>query len=43
LSGSGGGCVLEELYDRNRGNFDLRTVEKAYYQRYRVENDVGDW
>jgi len=35
--------ILEELRDRNPGEFDLRTVEKAYYQRYRVENDVGDW
>jgi Fe-S-cluster formation regulator IscX/YfhJ len=35
--------ILEELRDRNPGDFDLRTVEKAYYQRYRIENDVGDW
>ena len=35
--------ILEELRDRNSGDSDLRTVEKAYYQRYRVENDVGDW
>ncbi|WP_248897039.1 hypothetical protein [Haloplanus halobius] len=35
--------ILAELRDRNPGGFDLRTVEKAYYQRYRVENDVGDW
>ncbi|QSG14369.1 hypothetical protein [Halapricum desulfuricans] len=35
--------ILEELHDRNPGGFDLRTVEKAYYQRYRIENDVGDW
>ncbi|WP_255470553.1 hypothetical protein [Halorubrum sp. CBA1125] len=35
--------ILKELRDRNPGDFDLRTVEKAYYQRYRVENDVGDW
>lgn len=35
--------ILEELRDRNPGDFHLRTVEKAYYQRYRVENDVGNW
>lgn len=35
--------ILEALRDRNPGDFDLRTVEKAYYQRYRVENDVGDF
>lgn len=27
--------LLTELRDRNPGEFDLRTVEKAYYQRYR--------
>ncbi|SEH59425.1 hypothetical protein SAMN05192561_11057 [Halopenitus malekzadehii] len=35
--------ILAELRERNPGDFDLRTVEKAYYQRYRVENDVGNW
>lgn len=35
--------ILAALRDRNPGDFDLRTVEKAYYQRYRVENDVGNW
>jgi len=35
--------ILAELRDRNPGGFDLRTVEKAYYQRYRDEHDVGDW
>jgi len=35
--------ILAELRDRNPGDFDLRTVEKAYYQKYRVENGVGDW
>jgi len=35
--------ILAELRDRNLGDFDLRTIEKAYYQKYRVENDVGDW
>jgi len=35
--------ILAELSERNPGDFDLRTVEKAYYQRYRIENDVGDW
>lgn len=31
-----------ELHIANR-HFDFRPVEKAYYQRHRVENDVGDW
>jgi hypothetical protein len=35
--------ILAELRERNPGTFDLRTVEKAYYQKYRVENDVGSW
>lgn len=35
--------ILEELRDRNPGDFDLRTVEKAYYQKYRVENGIGDF
>ncbi|WP_280535411.1 hypothetical protein [Halopenitus sp. POP-27] len=35
--------ILKELRDRNPGGFDLRTVEKAYYQRYRDEHGVGDW
>lgn len=35
--------ILAELRDRNPGDFDLRTVEKAYYQRYRDEYDAGDW
>jgi len=35
--------ILAELRDRNPGHFDLRTIEKAHYQKYRVENDVGDW
>jgi hypothetical protein len=25
------------------GGYDLRTVEKAYWKRYTVENDVGNW
>lgn len=32
--------ILEELRDRNPGAFDLRTVEKAYYQRYRVQEGL---
>lgn len=32
--------LLEELRDRNPGDFDLRTVEKAYYRRYQEENDI---
>ncbi|ADQ66914.1 hypothetical protein GL213_06645 [Halogeometricum borinquense] len=32
--------LLSELRDRNPGGFDLRTVEKAYYQRYREENGI---
>lgn len=35
--------ILEALRDRNPDDFALRTVEKAYYQKYRVENDVGDF
>lgn len=33
--------LLSELRDRNPGAFDLRTVEKAYYQRYREENGIA--
>ncbi len=33
--------LLSELHDRNPGGFGLRTVEKAYYQRYREENDIA--
>jgi hypothetical protein len=32
--------LLSELRDRNPGGFELRTVEKAYYQRYREENGI---
>jgi len=35
--------ILQELQNRNPGEFNLRTVEKAYYQKYRVENEVGDF
>lgn len=35
--------ILDELRDRNPGDYDLRTVEKAYWMRYTVENSVGDW
>ena len=35
--------ILDELRDQNPGNFDLRTVEKAYYQKYRDAHDVGRW
>jgi hypothetical protein len=35
--------ILQELRDRNPGGYHLRTVEKAYWKRYTVENDVGDW
>jgi hypothetical protein len=35
--------ILEELQTRNPGEFNLRTVEKAYYQKYRVENEVGNF
>lgn len=35
--------TLEELRKRNPGDFDLRTVEKAYYQNYRDEHGVGRW
>jgi len=33
--------LLAELRDRNPGGFDLRTVEKAYYQRYRKEQGIA--
>jgi hypothetical protein len=33
--------LLSELRNRNPGWFDLRTVEKAYYQRYREENGIA--
>lgn len=35
--------LLTELRNRNPGEFDLRTVEKAYYQQYRDTDDVGRW
>ncbi|MFC6907033.1 hypothetical protein [Halalkalicoccus tibetensis] len=35
--------LLTKLRDRNPGGFDLRTVEKAYYQQYRDTYDVGRW
>lgn len=35
--------ILQALQDRNPGGYDLRTVEKAYWKRYTVENDVGNW
>lgn len=35
--------ILQALRDRNPGAYDLRTVEKAYWKRYTVENDVGNW
>lgn len=35
--------ILQALSDRNPGDYDLRTVEKAYWKRYTVENDVGNW
>ena len=35
--------VLKRLHDENPEGFDLRTVEKAYYWKYREEQDVGRW
>lgn len=35
--------ILEELHARNPADYDLRDVEKAYYQQYRNEHDVGRW
>lgn len=35
--------ILQALQDRNPGGYDLRTVEKAYWKRYTVENNVGNW
>jgi len=34
--------ILSALEDRNPGGFDLRTVEKAYYQKYRDENGITE-
>lgn len=33
--------LLSELQEQNPGGFELRTVEKAYYQRYREEHGVA--
>lgn len=33
--------LLKELSERNPGGFDLRTVEKAYYQRYRERHGIA--
>jgi hypothetical protein len=33
--------ILDELRERNPGGFNLRTVEKAYYQRYRVREEIA--
>jgi hypothetical protein len=33
--------ILDELRERNPGGFKLRTVEKAYYQRYRVREGIA--
>lgn len=35
--------IRQELRERNPDGFDLRTVEKAYYEWYRTEHDVGRW
>ncbi|ADJ16660.1 hypothetical protein [Halalkalicoccus jeotgali] len=35
--------IFTALCERNPGGFDLRTVEKAYYQQYRVTHDIGRW
>jgi endonuclease III-like uncharacterized protein len=35
--------ILRALRDRNPGDYGLRTVEKAYWMRYTVKNDVGNW
>jgi len=32
--------LLDELRERNPDEFDLRTVEKAYYRRYQEENEI---
>jgi hypothetical protein len=32
--------LLEKLRDRNPSDFDLRTIEKAYYRRYQEQNDI---
>lgn len=33
--------ILTELRQRNPGDFDLRTVEKAYYQWYRKQQGIA--
>jgi hypothetical protein len=33
--------ILEELRSRNPGGFNLRTIEKAYYQRYREQQGIA--
>lgn len=33
--------LLKKLRQENPGDFELRTVEKAFYQRYRVEHDIA--
>jgi len=33
--------IIYELRERNPGGFNLRTVEKAYYQRYRVREGIA--
>lgn len=35
--------ILDELNRRNPTDLPLRTVEKAYYLKYCLENGVGDW
>lgn len=32
--------LLEELRERNPGEFDLRTIEKAYYRRYQEQHGI---
>ena len=33
--------LLEELRNRNPDGFDLRTIEKAYYQQYREQQGIA--
>jgi endonuclease III-like uncharacterized protein len=35
--------ILEELHKQNPGGFELRTIEKAYYQKYRDDHGIGRW
>ncbi len=35
--------ILTELHERNPDEYNLRTLEKAYYQQYRATHNIGRW